>query len=230
MRLRRGNSCDMRQPIAEVNRSCRGGTPAGDPRLPLRSGARPSDYMFVRRRVSRLTNSGSTSRPEAACVSDRRGLAESRAHAGLSDRSVLQPLRQVNLHGIARFFPDHLTEVSFDRQLVGAVAHGHERTPEGVAVYRAADLDEPPGPEKLNRIGHYHIGPPALIGTSLQGSDELLVQPDRMFPLRENSRKGIRPDASQNCPVEGLSSTRQWGVIDRPCQEGIVKTRGRGIR
>jgi len=28
------NSCDIRQSVAEVNRSCRSGTRAGDPRLP----------------------------------------------------------------------------------------------------------------------------------------------------------------------------------------------------
>jgi hypothetical protein len=39
-RRRRGNSCDIRQSVAEFNRSCRSGTPAGDPRLPP---PRPSD-------------------------------------------------------------------------------------------------------------------------------------------------------------------------------------------
>jgi len=39
-RYRCCNSCDIRQSVAEVNRSRRGGTPAGDPRLPP---PRPSD-------------------------------------------------------------------------------------------------------------------------------------------------------------------------------------------
>ena len=70
-----------------------------------------------------------------------------------------------------------------DRQFVRAIAHRHECTAKRVAVYRAADLDEPARRKELDRIGHDHVGPPAFIGTSLQGGRKLLVQHARSFSL-----------------------------------------------
>src|SRR5438132_6591101 len=90
--------------------------------------------------------------------------------------SVVEPLVQVDGHGLSRLLRDRVADVGFDGQLVGAVTHGHERAAEGMTVDLAADFHEATGAEVLGRLRHHDEGPSALVRALLQLGCELLVQ------------------------------------------------------
>jgi hypothetical protein len=96
--------------------------------------------------------------------------------APIRSGSLFDALLQANLDGLAGLLPDRFADVGLHGKLVRSIAHRHERTPEWVAVDRAPDLHQPLGPEELDRVGHDHVGPAALVGTLLQGGSELLLQ------------------------------------------------------
>src|SRR6478672_9730235 len=63
-------------------------------------------------------------------------------------RSSAGALGEVHDYLVACFFADALTQRRLNRQLVGAVAQGHERGRERLAVHGAADLDQAAGAEE----------------------------------------------------------------------------------
>src|SRR5205807_1558353 len=86
------------------------------------------------------------------------------------------PLLQTHGDAVARFLRDGFADVRLDWQLVGAVAHRHERTDERMTVDRSSDLHEPSRAEELHGIGHDHIGPAALGRALLQTCGEAFPQ------------------------------------------------------
>src|SRR3989442_1300920 len=79
-------------------------------------------------------------------------------------------------HGVARLLRDGGAHVGLDGQLVGAVAEGHERAAERMAVDGAADLHQAAGAEVRGRTRHDHICPPALVRALLQRCRDLLTE------------------------------------------------------
>lgn len=68
------------------------------------------------------------------------------------------------------------TEVGPDGELVRAIAEGHERALEGVAVDDPADSDPAAGAEELSEGRHLHVRVRPLVVASLEDCLELLVQ------------------------------------------------------
>jgi NAD(P)-dependent dehydrogenase (short-subunit alcohol dehydrogenase family) len=115
-----------------------------------------------------------------------------------------QPLRQANGHRVPCTFSDRMLKVGLDRQLVRSVAKCHERTLERLMIDRTADLHQTTCSEKLHRVGHHDIRPPALARTLLQRGAELFVQSlhfpttppqsrGRSRPGRETQTSAVRP-------------------------------------
>jgi GNAT superfamily N-acetyltransferase len=92
---------------------------------------------------------------------------------------AVQPFLQPDGHALAFLLADRLAHAGLHRQLVRAVAHGHERAAERRAVYRAADLYQAAGTEELRGVRHDHVGPAALGRASLQGRGELPLEDHR---------------------------------------------------
>jgi len=67
----------------------------------------------------------------------------------LSVTGSVQPLGQVYLHVVTIVLADGLTDKGSDRELVSAVAQGHERSGEWVPVDGAGDLDQAASSEDL---------------------------------------------------------------------------------
>src|SRR6266536_4260143 len=156
--------------------------------LDARSVTRPPDRSRADRPGERQSVSGHAFGPPSGA---RRGCS------GWSDGSAFYLLLEANIHRVACFLPDRFADVRFDGQLVGAVAHRHERTAKWVAVDGPSHPDEPRSAKELHRVGHDHVGPAALVGTLLQGGGELLVQhtailSSRGLPSAGNAAAGLR--------------------------------------
>src|SRR5436190_19963669 len=78
--------------------------------------------------------------------------------AGLLSEALLE----ADGNGVASILPDRLSDVLFHGELVVPVAHRHEGALEGLAIDRAADLDETSGAEELRGLRPDHVGVAAL--------------------------------------------------------------------
>src|SRR5205823_347436 len=105
----------------------------------------------------------------------RVGAAPQDLDAGRAGLAV-DALVQSDRHRVTGFLSDRLAKVGLDRQLVGAIAHGHERAAERMTFHRASNLHEATGPEELDRVGHDKVGPTALVWALPQLGGELLLQ------------------------------------------------------
>src|SRR5205814_71930 len=85
-------------------------------------------------------------------------------------------LVEVDADGVASLLSDRGAHAGGDGELVGAVAEGHERAAERVAVDAAPDADQATGAEVPGRAGHHEVGPAALARALLQHGREVLVQ------------------------------------------------------
>ena len=92
---------------------------------------------------------------------------------GLAPRA--EALLQADGHGVAGLLADDLADLGLDRKLVGAIAQGHERALERVAVNGPPHLDQAPGPEELHRLRPDQVRPAALGLAAHQGGGEFLV-------------------------------------------------------
>ena len=113
-----------------------------------------------------------------AVLVDRSGRAVRPVAVG-SRLGPADPFQQADGHGVAHLLADGLADVRLDRELVGAVAEGHERAAERVAVDGPAHLDQAAGAEERHRFGPHDVGPAALCLALPQGRGELLVH-DRL--------------------------------------------------
>src|SRR6266536_5608524 len=120
-------------------------------------------------------------------------------------------------HGIARFLTDRLAHVGLHGQLLHAIAHGHEGAPKRVAIDLAADVDQPSGPEELDRFGPHHVGPAALRRALLERGFDLLLScsngricaaggDDPMISMRRRDSNPKSPDPVAHFPGSVASS------------------------
>jgi hypothetical protein len=76
-------------------------------------------------------------------------------------------LFQQHRHAVADPFPDLLANLFRHRQLVPAIAQGHERALKRNAVHLAANLYQPARTEELRRLGPDDVSPSAFARTLL---------------------------------------------------------------
>src|SRR3954452_2366509 len=90
--------------------------------------------------------------------------------------SAVETLFEDDGDAITFLLVDRPPQRRVDRQLVGAVAEGHERSLERATIDSSPHLHQAACPEELRRAGHHHVRPAALAGALLEGRCELLVQ------------------------------------------------------
>src|SRR3954470_20872760 len=103
------------------------------------------------------------------------------------DMSLLSdPLVDPDVHRVAGLLADGLAQGRADREPVRAVALGHERAVERLAVDRAADLHEPAGVEELRHVVHHDARPCAGVVASLKLRAEFGDHAHRTLPGPRN--------------------------------------------
>src|SRR6476660_6352153 len=117
-------------------------------------------------------SSGPAMKPSSDIDMSRTTLPTSRALRG----RPLDALGEMDSDAVAGGLADGLAQRSAHRQLVPAVAEGHERALEGLVVDGAAPLHQATRAEELRRARHHHVGVPALGRTLLQRRGERAVE------------------------------------------------------
>jgi len=120
--------------------------------------------------------------------------------SGALRRRSLDALGEVDGHGVAGGLVDGLAQRGAHRQLVPAVAEGHERALEGLVVDGAAHLHQATRAEELGRVRHHHVGVPALGRTLLQRRGERAVE--RAHGIASTTYS-VLPSASRNENIGG---------------------------
>ena len=139
--------------------------------LPERLGqvhdARPRQQRGGEQRQPRVQPRGAGEPERGEDAPDRGG----RVHPRRLDRAAPQPA--LDGDGVARLLADRLARARLHRELVAAVAEGHERALERLVVDGAADLHEASRPEELGGALHDDVGPGSLVLALLQRRGEL---------------------------------------------------------
>ena len=133
---------------------------------------------------------------------------------------------QVNRDSVPVILADRPPDGRSDRQFVGAITKGHERTLEGFAVNGARYLDKAARAEDGSRIRELHARPGVTFSNAQTLTSTLAREPRRDPTARQaNTRRGSaipHPTAfcgpSREC---GRATVRQSGRVQIPENRGI---------
>jgi hypothetical protein len=121
------------------------------------------------------------------------------------------PFVDSDADGVARLFADRLSQRRLDREPVRAVALGHQRARERLAVDRAADLHEPAGTEELGHVIHEHARPRTGVVALLKLGFEL--------SQHDSSDSRTRRDSSPSGLLKSLSLSSGGEYLDAVGEE-----------
>ena len=186
-----------------------------------------SSIAALTEQAKRLHSGEVTARALTQAALRRIRVQEAPLHAYIT-LTEQEALIQADCDGVALFLGDLPADFGLDGELVGAVAEGHERAPERLAVDRSPHLHEAPGAEELNRARHHHVRPAALGRAPLQrGREPLLEGAHRRqrFGGRQPGSRPVTPSTRSKSGAPSSTCTSAPKMPSRPAWSRPAKQR-----